>query len=144
MIRTRRIAFIALLLAATAGLAQVMPNAPVVNFRFPMFNSEGYKTWELRGAEGRYINENRVELTNVNLRIYSGDETGALQTEISSPKAIIEIDTRIVRGPESVHVVGPGYEMFGEDWRYDDADKTIVVQRNVVVTFDDSVGNILK
>lgn len=143
MNRLRAAAAVAFCLIASAA-AQVLPNAPVVNFRLPMFNPEGFKTWELRGSEGRYVDENLVELSNINLRIYSGDEAGILQTEISSPKAIVEIGNRIIRGPETLRVVGNGYEMFGEDWIYEDSKKSIVVTRNVVVTFDSSVGNILK
>ncbi len=32
-------------------VAEMIPNAPVENFRIPMFNEEGYRSWDLRGAK---------------------------------------------------------------------------------------------
>ncbi len=133
-----------LLALAAPVAAQVVPNAPIVNFRLPMFNELGYKTWEVNGREGRYINENRVEITSLELKVFTGDASGAIETEITSPLAIVQPGDRVVSGPGQLRVVGRGFEIFGDDWTYEDAGKKLTLRRSVVVTLRSGVGSILK
>ncbi|HEX9782917.1 MAG TPA: hypothetical protein VGA56_09355 [Opitutaceae bacterium] len=70
--------FFLLGVGAVAASAQFVSKEPIINFRLPMFNEDGYKIWEVRGSEGRYLEENRIEITSLDLRILSGDEAGTL------------------------------------------------------------------
>lgn len=129
---------------AVAASAQFVSKEPIINFRLPMFNEDGYKTWEVRGSEGRYLEENRIEITSLDLRILSGDEAGTLQTEITSPLAIVHPKDRTVAGPGPIRADGQGFELYGEDWLYEHDTKTVTVRRSVVLTLDGNVGDILK
>lgn len=136
------------LLLACAGAslarAQFLPTVPVVDFRLPMFDATtGHKTWEVRGSEGRYIDENHIEISALNLKVFAGDEAATLETEITSPTATVQPRDRLVFGPGQLRIVGTGYELFGDDWTYEGKRKTIVIRRGVVVTFADDIGRLL-
>jgi hypothetical protein len=142
---TRRfIAGAALVLAAAAALAQVTSPEPVLNFQLPVFNKKGYRVWELRGGSGRYVDKNHIELSSVRLDVYSGDEAETLLWSISTPLAIAAPEDRVVSGPSQIHVVGRQVELFGDDWIYEDARKTVVIHKGVVATFTGSIGSILQ
>jgi hypothetical protein len=130
--------------AGVVLLAQLTPNASVQDFRLPGFNKGGFKIWESRGSQGRYINENRVEVTALDVKRFVGDEAATLDTEITSPLAIVQPDDKKVFGPGQIRAVGQGWEIFGDDWTYDLDTKTIVIRQHVVVTFAGNIGNILK
>lgn len=124
--------------------AQFPAQAPILNFRLPLFNAAGYRTWELRGGTGRYVDRDHVELTAVQLQLFSGDEQGTLQLEVTSPEALAQPESRVVSGPSELHVKGQGFELFGNDWTYEEATKTLVIRRDVVATFAQGIGDILR
>lgn len=130
--------------SSSVARAQFVTSEPILNFRLPMFNDAGFKIWELSGHEGRYRDDNHIEITAVDFKIFSGDEANALQTEITTPLADVRPKDRVVHGPKSVRVVGQGFELFGEDWTYEDATKTVVVRKSVTLTLEGSIGDILK
>ena len=76
------------LLTAAIGLtvihsrlvAEMIPNAPVENFRLPMFNEEGYRAWDLRGAKGTYVDGTHVDVVDMKMRVFSGDEESEVLT----------------------------------------------------------------
>jgi hypothetical protein len=37
----------------TAANAQMTPDAPIKNFKLPMFNNAGVRIWDLRGEEAK-------------------------------------------------------------------------------------------
>ncbi len=131
-------------LGAAVASAQFTSKEPIVNFRLPMFNNEGYKAWEVRGAEGRYLEENRIEITALDLQVFSGDEAGRIETTITSPLAIVRPKDRAVTGPGAIRAKGEGFELFGENWLYEHDTKTVTVRESVVLTLDGAIGNILK
>jgi hypothetical protein len=131
-------------LAVTIALAQIPAQAPILNFRLPIFNPAGFRTWELRGSTGRYVDRDRVELTGVRLQVFSGDEAGTVELEVASPEAIAQPESRMISGPGQLHVIGRGFELFGNDWTYEDAEKTLVIRRDVVTTFKQNIGDILR
>ncbi|MGH8019923.1 MAG: hypothetical protein ACREIA_16915 [Opitutaceae bacterium] len=124
--------------------AQFTSKEPIINFRLPMFNEDGYKSWEVRGSEGRYLEENRIEITELDLQVFSGDEAGEVETTITSPLAIVHPKDRTVAGPGAIHAKGVGFELFGDNWLYEHDAKTVTVNDSVVLTLDGVVGDILK
>jgi hypothetical protein len=140
----RRLHILLLAFGATIASAQFTSKEPIINFRLPMFNDDGYKAWEVLGEEGRYLEENRIEITALDLRLLSGDESGALETEITSPLAIVHPQDRTVTGPGAIRAKGTGFALFGENWIYEHDTKTVTVRESVVLTLDGAVGNILK
>ncbi len=124
--------------------AQIIPDAPVIDFKLPMFGENGYKIWDLQGDEGRYINAGRIDVINLKLRVYSGDESLALDTTIESPKAIMLIRRNRALSNASIRMLGSNYEIMGSDWIWEGSNRTLKVKKNVRVNFQDRLTDILK
>ena len=124
--------------------AQIIPDAPVIDFKLPMFGENGYKIWDLQGDEGRYINAGRIDVINLKLRVYSGDESLALDTTIESPKAIMLVRRNRALSNASIRMLGSNYEIMGSDWICEGSNRTLKVKKNVRVNFQDRLTDILK
>jgi len=138
----------------------VMPTAPIVDFRLPVFNEQGFRIWELRGSEAIYdLKAQRAEITGLRLRVFSGDEREAVENTLESPLAIVQIaeGSRTASGPGLIRMVGlesgREFEVRGEDWTFEETTptparpektKSMVIRRDVVVTFAQDIGNILR
>ncbi|TVR52558.1 MAG: hypothetical protein EA425_04525 [Puniceicoccaceae bacterium] len=129
---------------AAALAAQMTPNAPIENFRLPMFNEAGYRTWDLRGDVGRYLDANRVEVDNMRLRLYSGDEAEMVDTTILSPLAVFFPHETRAAGPGPIEITSLNFQISGTDWEWFGDTQTIRIDEDVRVVFRESVGNILK
>ncbi len=121
-------------------LAQRMaPDAPVKNFKLPSFGSDGYRQWDLEGREGRYISEDEIAIVGLRLRTWSGDEELTQILEITSPNARIFPALNSAAGSGLIHIVGPGYTVFGVGWVWNGETNAIAVEREVRVTFHEEI-----
>lgn len=153
----------ALLVAAAALLLAgatppVIPTAPIVDFRLPVYNEEGFRIWELRGSEAIYDPEaQRAEIKGLRLKVFSGDDRALVENTVDSPLAIVLVKERSISGPGMIHLVGAErgreFDVRGEDWTYQETlpgpdqpqkIKSVVIRRDVVVTFSEDIGNILR
>lgn len=134
----------ALFLAATGLWAPPLSDAPLINFRLPIFNEYGYRVWDLAAAEVRTLENDRFELSNVHLRMLAGDEAGTVDGELFAPSAVCDQAQRTISGEGQLHVIHQGAELFGEDWHYDGKTKTMVIEHHVTVSFAGDLGNILR
>ncbi|HRE82281.1 MAG TPA: hypothetical protein PLN52_14640 [Opitutaceae bacterium] len=134
--------------APLGGLSQGGPslttNAPVKEFSLPSFNEEGFRTMLVRGREAVLLNRNEVRLSDMTLTQFSGDEKAHVEAVFLSPLANLEIDRKRLSGPDSVRVITDQFELFGSDWSYDHAKKTILIQKKVQVIFRAELKNVLK
>lgn len=162
--KLRRLAMAAA--SATAALfllgasPPVLPTAPIVDFRLPVFNEQGFRAWELRGSEAIYdAKAQRAEIKGLRLRVFSGDDREFVENTVESPLAIVVVTDkeRTASGPGLIHLVGAErgreFEVRGEDWTYQETvtnaanpqkTKSVVIRKNVVVTFAQDIGNILR
>lgn len=138
--------------------APIIPTAPIVDFRLPVFNEEGFRVWELRGSEAIYDPKaQRAEIKGLRLRVFSGDDRNLVENTVESPLAIVLVNERSISGPGLIHLVGAErgreFEVRGEDWTYQETlpgpdnpqkVKSVVIRKNVVVTFSEDIGNILR
>jgi len=124
--------------------AQIIPDAPVIDFKLPMFGENGYKIWDLQGDEGRYINAGRIDVINLKLRVYSGDESLSLDTTIESPKAIMLVRRNRALSNASIRMFGSNYEIMGSNWIWEGSNRILKVKKNVRVNFQDRLTDILK
>ena len=131
---------------ATVLVAQSTSDTPLKNFTMPMFNEAGRRIWDLRAAAVQVLSEkaDRFELTAVHVRMLAGDEARTLEGELFAPTAIVDQTTQTITGRGQLHVIRGGVELFGDDWTYRADTKSIVIERNVVVTFASDLGNILQ
>jgi hypothetical protein len=115
--------------------AQMTPDAPIMHFRLPFFGEDGYKTWELRGLSAEFSGEREVEVESAELVIYAGDERLQILNTIRSPLARIDLDAGIARGPGSLFVTGPGFEIEGRTWEWASKQERLRVTDSARVTF---------
>lgn len=126
-------------LAGFGLIAQMMPDAPIQHFRLPMFGENGFKTWELRGVKGHLHSKEEAVIEGMELVVFSGDEAMWEENRIRSPKALIRLEESRADGDSSLFVVGPGYEIQGNDWSWIGLEKKIIVRDAVRVSFAGTV-----
>lgn len=119
-------------------------NAPVVNFRVPTFTPQGYRSWLLCGAEGIYVDNNRLDVVDLNLTVFSGDASNRVESVFLSPSAIALLGENRVRGPGALRLITDDFEATGEDWLYDHRQKKVSIHRNVRVVFRARLNDILR
>jgi len=85
-------------------------NAPVINFRVPTFTREGFRTWLLCGAEGVYMNDKQLNVTDLNLTVFSGDAANKVEKIFLSPSALALIDEGLVSGPGALRLITDDFE----------------------------------
>jgi hypothetical protein len=137
--RARRTACCLILVLAAVAVAQITPDAPIRNFRLPMFGDDGYKSWELRGFEGVYLRDGAAEIIGMDLLVYRGGATLALDTRIRAPLAVIEFDAARAHGEATLQVDGEGFAIEGRDWLWEGREQRITVREDVAVSFFESL-----
>lgn len=150
MISAARIS-VAVLLAACAALpgtaqvsTRVASDAPIVNFRLPTFTAEGHRDWLVRGSEARMPNLKQVEVRDLTLTIFLGDEAGTIDTMLLAPVAQVLTEPQTVSGPDTIRVISKEFEATGREWLYDHREKRISIAKNVRVTFRAQLTNLLQ
>ncbi len=147
MFRRRKIflhCLTALCLCVACLEAQMVPDAPVHNFKLPMFADNGYKSWDLQGRQGIYVNAERIDILGMKLRVFSGDSALRLETYIESPKATVLVCRKQGAGKSEVLIKGPNYTIIGRNWTWDGNTRTIKVREAVRVTFTGEIDYLLK
>lgn len=146
--RTAGAALLATLLFAAPLPAQVAteisPDAPIVNFRLPTFTPEGYRAWLVRGSEARMLSKAEIEVRELTMTVFSGNETDRIQTMLLSPQARVFPQPQVVTGDRSIRVIDDQFEATGESWRYEHREKRVSIAKNVRVTFRAELKNLLQ
>lgn len=128
----------------TTGLeAQMTPDAPIENFRLPMFGDDGYRIWDLRGDEAIYVSADRIDVHGMRLRVFSGGPEEHVDSLIESPEARVLIDRNEARGENGIRVTGDNHEATGKEWTWERDDNRILIKSNVRVTFDEELEGFL-
>lgn len=120
-----------------------VPDAPVINFKLPMFNNDGYRTWFLTGEQGIYVSQDEVDVLGMKITIFSGDPHDLLEATIESPKAIMFIKQNRANSDDSIEVQGPSYHLTGKVWTWDGNLKKMSINKDVKVTFDQSLKGLI-
>lgn len=119
-------------------------DAPVINFRVPTFTKEGHRSWLLCGSEGRYINEDQLDVTNLNLTVFSGDASNHVESVFLSPSATALLNAGQVRGLGRLRLITDDFEATGADWLYDHRQKKVSIRKDVHVVFHTQLKDILR
>ena len=150
MRRLTNISKIALLFALCAlplGLlvnSQILPDAPIEGVRITMFSVEGFRLWNLKGSSATYEDNGIVEMTNMDLQIYQGEQGKDVDMRIQGAEAVYQSTDRAVAGDGGVIVDGEFYEIEGESWNYSQDDRIVHVHKNVKVVIDYELEAFLK
>ncbi len=130
------------ILGASAQEIAVAP--PARNWTLPLFTKEGYRQMILRGDEVLPVDADRVDITGMNVTVFSGGPDAKVDSVLLSPQATFMINEKIARGSQTVRVVRDDIEVKGEDWTYFYNEKKVLINRNAHVVFHSALPDILK
>jgi hypothetical protein len=130
--------------APAQSTTRIATDAPIVNFRLPTFTREGFREWLVRGTEARLVSATEVDIRELTLTEFSGDESDRITTMLLSPLARVMTDTRVASGPSTIRVLTDTLEATGEEWTYDHREKRVSMRKNVRVTFRAELKNLLQ
>lgn len=136
--------FLAPAAVALAANTQLSAEKPIINFRLPLFNPEGYRAWMIRGSEARYENTNVIGITDLTLSIFSGKADEKVDTLILSPNAVINRAESVASGPTNIRVINDQLEASGIGWSYAHKDKKVSITKHVRVVFRAEFKDLLK
>lgn len=138
-------ALIPFLALAALAFGQLEPNAPITNFKLPLFNESGYRSWYLKGNEGLYVAGGKeVQIKDMVLQEYSGDARDEVIGQITSPSARFQIKPRIASGPGSIHVDNNLFSLDGEDWIWQGQQNALTINRRVKVVIQGEIGDLIQ
>ena len=81
--------------------AQMVPDAPIEDFRLPMFDDDqGYRAWDLRGDQALYLSADRIDVIGMRLRVFAGGPEERIRMTIVSPEAHVLADRNEARGED--------------------------------------------
>lgn len=136
---------LALLPSFAQSPTRLSPEAPILNWRLPLFTADGSRREALvRGSEARVRPDRTVELKDLLVHLFSRDDANRIETILASPTAHVLADQRIVVGDGVIRVINDQFEATGTGWRYDHAGKKVSLQRNVRVSFRAQIDDLLK
>jgi lipopolysaccharide export system protein LptC len=136
-------------LAALAAIAQnstrISTDAPILNFRLPMYTvPDGYRAWLVTGSEARVISPNDIDIKELTMTIFSGDGRDHIDTLILSPAARIAPEDQIASGDSPIRVINDNFEDTGIGWRYEHKEKKVSITRHVRVVLQSELKDLLK
>ncbi len=130
--------FFAIIMAGLLALpvaAQITPHSTLKNFKLPKYNENSYRAYTLSGREGIYDTEGFFEVNMVKLSLYSGDESQILETTITSPLAIFDLEKDLASGKSVVEITDKDFYLRGEDWSLDMNHKNIKIKNGGWIRF---------
>lgn len=138
-----RASFLVAALAMTAH-AQMTPDAPIKNFKLPMFDNAGVKTWDLRGEEAKYVSQDRVDLFTMTLKVFKDDGSGEVRLEIQSPQATVFANEHVVTGSNNIRMFNQDFEISGHNYTWRGRELSVTIREDVRVVFKAPLQDILK
>ncbi len=134
---------VALLFGAANLPGQMIPDAPIENFRLPMFGDDGYRAWDLRGDQAIYVNADQIDVLGMLLRVYTGGAQERVRILIESTEAHVYITKNEAHGDKNITVSGDNYTATGEEWSWLPDEDRIVIRQNVQVVFREELEGFL-
>mgnify|MGYP000055994794 CR=1 FL=1 len=132
------------ILASVYAYGQMKPGTPVNDFRLPLFNETGFRTWYLKGEKGTYVSETQIKIEGMTVSQYTGDEADRRIAVLTSPEAIFHFDSTTAYGPSELRIATNAFEVSGNDWIWQGEQKEITLNSDVKVVLYEGIGDILK
>lgn len=124
--------------------AQILPNAPLYDFRMPFFGQNGYIMWDLGGSQGSFLGRDRIQIKNLTLRFFSGTSSRTVTGAVKSPNAFIFPNERRASSGSSLRVTGHNFEILGNKWDWIGDDQTLLIRENVRMKIFGRMAEILR
>ena len=84
---------------------EIQISEKVTQFRYPKFSENGFIEWVLEGNSGTY-DQSEISIDELNLRIYSGDQTARSLSNITGDNCIFDSNTQIATSQDSILIKG--------------------------------------
>lgn len=130
------------LLAASAAAARADPsgvtvNVPARNWHMSLWTRDGFLSMTLRGSEVRPVGANQIDITDMDITVFSGDPARRVGTILISPSATFLFRERRAYGPGEVRVIdyGDGVEITGRLWTYEEQGKKVSIHRGFHIIY---------
>lgn len=130
--------------AAEPAAPKVKPSAPIKDFRLPTFDKDGKRATFMKAGEALFVTTTRIDVKEMNFTLFTKDGTGAFDTLLIAPTATFLTDKQIVSGQDSMRLLRVNVEVTGEQWSYNHVEKRVLIGKNVRVTFQDELKDIIK
>ena len=138
-------AWIAAALPPSASAApEVKATAPVKKFSLPTFTAQGFRHTMLRAGEARLPDPERIDLTEMELTLFTGLVDEQIDAMLAAPSATFYPEKLLATGADTVRVERTDLTVTGADWSYDHAARKVVIRRDAHVIFRSALGDILK
>jgi hypothetical protein len=134
----------ALLLASLCGAQDSAIAPPAKNWTLPLFTKEGYRQMTLKGAEVRPVTSDRVDISGLDVTVFSGGPEAKVDTVILSPEASFSINEKIARGDQSVRLIRDDVDVTGIGWTYFYNEKKVLISHSAHVVFHSGLPDILR
>jgi hypothetical protein len=136
----------AVLLAwAPRGSADEIAVAPPArNWTLPLFTKEGFRQVTLRGDEVRPVSSDRIDVSGMNVTVFSGDAEARVDSVLISPEATFLLNEKTVQGDKAVRLVRDDVDVRGEGWSYNYNEKKVLIYRRTHVVFHSALPDMLK
>jgi len=136
----------AVLLAwAPRGSADEIAVAPPArNWTLPLFTKEGFRQVTLRGDEVRPVSSDRIDVSGMNVTVFSGDAEARVDSVLISPEATFLLNEKMVQGDRTVRLVRDDVDVRGEGWSYNYNEKKVLIYRRTHVVFHSALPDMLK
>ena len=138
-------------LAASVGLFPARAQAPAPaapsakNWVLPIFtDKEGVRSMTLRGSAVQPVGANRIDVTDLNVTVFSGDAAARVESVLLAQSASFFPKTNLATGEKHVRLVRDDFEISGDGWSYNHASKKISLKQNTRVVFRAELNDILK
>jgi len=109
---------VVLLLLGSASAPEIQVTAPGKSLSLPTFTKEGWRETLLRAATGRYVSETHIDATDVVFTVFKAGPGDQVEAVLTSPAATALTDQRLLRGDETVRLVGDEAEATGAKWSF--------------------------
>jgi hypothetical protein len=117
---------------------------PARNWILPLFTKEGFRQMTIRGDEVRPVNNDRVDITGMNVTVFSGGAGAKVDSVLLSPEATFLLTEKTAHGDKSVRLVRDDVEVSGEGWTYLYNEKKVLISRHAHVVFHSALPDLLK
>jgi hypothetical protein len=117
---------------------------PAHDWTLPMFTKEGYRQMTLRGDEVHPVSADRVDITGMNVTVFSGKPDAKVDSVLLSPKATFLLNEKIARGAGAVRLVRDDVEVSGEGWTYIYSEKKVLISKHAHIVFHSALPDMLK
>ena len=136
---------IAILLSLFAPInAQIVLDGPIKDFETAGFSENGYKSWQLQGKQGVYVNAAQINVSDMILTLFSGDSKVEQTAVIISSKASLRHQSGNALGPLDIQMTGSNYVINGKDWLWYGKERILKIKGGASVVFKGHIGGLLK